>query len=110
MDTLNEKLLKIYEDNIVNKNIDTLVEQYLSALDSVESVGNEIDEKWAKKVEIQHTGEHAGKSVAQLKKEIEALKGKPGNKEKMGELLFALRAKTGWKKGQGAAGLPKGNK
>ena len=26
-------------------------------------------------------------------------------KEKMGELLFALRSKTGWKKGKGAAGL-----
>lgn len=61
-----------------------------------------LEEKWAKDVKIQKTGEHAGKTVAQLKKEIEALKGKPANKEKMGELLFALRAKTGWKKGKGA--------
>lgn len=64
-----------------------------------------LDEKWAKKVKIEKTGEHAGKSVEQLKKEIKALKGKPGNKEKMGELLFALRSKTGWKKGEGGAGL-----
>ena len=61
-------------------------------------------EKWAKDVNIKSTGEHAGKSVEQLKKEIEALRGKPGNKEKMGELIFALRAKQGWKK---SAGLPK---
>lgn len=61
-----------------------------------------MSEKWAKDVKIQHTGEHEGKTVAQLKKEIAALKGKSGNKEKMGELLFALRAKTGWKKGAGA--------
>lgn len=64
-----------------------------------------ILEKWAKKVKIQQTGEHAPKSVGKLKKEITALKGKPGNKEKMGELLFALRSKGGWKKGKGAAGL-----
>jgi hypothetical protein len=60
-----------------------------------------ILEKWRKDVKIQSTGEHAGKSIAQLKKEIEALKGKPGNKEKMSELLFALRAKQGWKKKTG---------
>jgi len=61
-----------------------------------------LNEKWEKDVKIQSTGEHAGKSVGQIKKEIENLKGKPGNKEKMGELLFALRSKTGWKKGEGA--------
>lgn len=61
-----------------------------------------LGEKWAKDEKIEHTGEHAGKTVAELRKEIENLKGKKGNKEKMGELLFALRAKTGWKKGKGA--------
>jgi hypothetical protein len=60
-----------------------------------------VSEKWAKDVEVEKTGEHAGKSIAQLKKEIHALRGKPGNKEKMGELLFALRAKEGWKKKTG---------
>ena len=62
---------------------------------------NGILEKWGKDVEIKSTGEHADKTVAQLKKEIAALRGKPGNKEKMGELLFALRAKQGWKKHTG---------
>jgi hypothetical protein len=66
-----------------------------------------LNEKWKDGVEIKSTGEHAGKTIAQLKKEIEALRGKPGNKEKMGELVFALRAKQGWKKGKGAAGLSK---
>jgi len=61
-----------------------------------------LNEKWKKDVEIEKTGEHAGKTVSQLRKEIANLKDKPGNKEKMGELLFALRAKTGWKKGKGA--------
>jgi hypothetical protein len=64
-------------------------------------------EKWSKDVNVKHTGENAGKSVAQLKSEIENLKGKAGNKEKMGKLLFALRAKGHWKKGEGAAKLPK---
>ena len=76
----------------------------------LEKIDNYLEEKWKPEVEIKSTGEHAGKSMAQLKKEIEALKGKPGNKEKMGELLFALRAKGGWKKGKGAAGLSKTKK
>jgi len=61
----------------------------------------ELLEKWAKEVDIKSTGEHSDKSIAQLKKQIVALRGKPGNKEKMGELLFALRAKQGWKKDTG---------
>lgn len=65
----------------------------------------ELFEKWKKKVKIEKTGEHAPKSKVKLKKEVQALRGKPGNKEKMGELLFALRAKQGWKKGKGATGL-----
>jgi hypothetical protein len=64
-----------------------------------------LGEKWNKKVDIRHTGKHTDVSIAQLKKQIEALKGKPGNKEKMGELLFALRAKQGWKKGKGSTGV-----
>ena len=62
---------------------------------------SKIVEKWAKDVKVKSTGQHAGKSIEQLKGEIEALKGKPGNKEKMGQLLFALRAKQGWKKHTG---------
>jgi len=58
-------------------------------------------EKWKKNVKIHSTGEHAGKSIKQLKDEIKALRGKPNNKEKMGELLFALRSKQGWKKHTG---------
>ena len=39
----------------------------------LEKIDNYLEEKWAKKVEIKHTGEHAGKSQAKLKKEIAAL-------------------------------------
>lgn len=73
-------------------------------LDALERFHNKIviyNEKWGKDVEIHQTGEHAGKTIAQLKNEIKALRGKPGNKEKMGELLFALRAKQNWKKSTG---------
>ena len=73
----------------------------------IEKIDNYIEEKWAKEVKIHSTGEHAGKSMAQLKREIAALRGKPGNKEKMGELIFALRSKQHWKKGRGATGLHK---
>ena len=63
----------------------------------------EINEKWEKKVKIKKTGEHAGKTVAEIKSEMKSLKGKkPFNREKYSELLFALRSKTGWKKGEGA--------
>lgn len=85
------------------KKKDTVTEEEWKEYEEV--YGETLDEKWAKKVEIEKTGEHAGKSVGQLKKEIEGLKGGKANKEKMGELLFALRSKTGWKKGKGAAGL-----
>lgn len=77
-----------------------LVEKYMRKEDY-----EVLYEKWGKEVDIKSTGEHAGKSVEQLKKEIKALEGKPGNKEKMGELLFALRSKQGWKKGEGSTGL-----
>jgi len=70
-----------------------------------ENLSVELDEKWKKDVEIDSTGEHADKTVEQLKHEIEELRGEPGNNEEMSELLFALRAKGGWKKGEGAAGL-----
>jgi hypothetical protein len=64
-----------------------------------------LNEKWEPEVEVKSTGEHAGKSVRTIKKQIKNLRGKAGNKEQMGELLFALRAKQGWKKGKGATGL-----
>ena len=103
MDYINEKIQEAYEESVLGtKKNEGLIDQYFEALSILDEIGNKIDEKWEKDVKIQHTGEHENKTVAQLKKEIEALKGKPGNKEKMGELLFALRAKTGWKKGEGA--------
>ena len=62
-----------------------------------------VSEEWDKDVEVKSTGEHADKTIAQIKKEMEALKGKkPFNREQFSELMFALRAKQGWKKGKGA--------
>ena len=64
-----------------------------------------VSEEWDKDVEIKSTGEHADKTITQIKKEMEALKGKkPFNREQFSELMFALRAKQGWKKGKGATG------
>ena len=62
-------------------------------------------EKWSKDVEVKSTGEHAGKTIDQLKKEVDALRGKSGNEKEMGGLLFAIRAKQGWKKGEGSTGV-----
>jgi len=68
-----------------------------------------LTEKWGKKVKIKQTGEHKDKTIAQLKKEKEGLKGK-GKPGEMAERLFAIRAKGGWKKGKGATGSKKGKK
>lgn len=67
-------------------------------------------EKWKGDVEIEQTGEHASKSVAQLRKEVADLKKKQESNEEtdpdvtkeIRERNFAIRAKTGWKKGEGA--------
>jgi len=100
-----ERIQRAYENMLNERAEEKTIDKYLSSLDAIEEINDLIDEKWAKDVDIKSTGEHADKTVAQIKKEIEALKGKAGNKEKMGELLFALRSKTGWKKGKGAAGI-----
>ena len=62
-------------------------------------VKEELNEKWEDDVDIKSTGEHADKTIEQLKREMEALKGKkPFDREQYSELLFALRAKQGWPK------------
>ncbi len=99
------------ELSLLESAVDSVKKKAVNEINSlVESVLNEnpdLKEKWEKEVEIKSTGEHADKTIEQLKKEVEALRGKPGNKEKMGELLFAIRAKQGWKKGEGSTGLSK---
>lgn len=60
-----------------------------------------IMEKWKGDVDVKSTGEHADKSIEQLEKEMDALKGKePFDREKFSELEFAWRAKKGWPKGK----------
>jgi hypothetical protein len=66
-----------------------------------------VFEKWEGDVEIKQTGEHANKTVDEIKKQIANLKKRQEGKDKadpkitktLRELNFALRAKTGWKKG-----------
>jgi len=67
-----------------------------------------LTEKWKGNVKVEKTGEHAGKSISEIDKEIKALKTKsekyqkegkkvPSSiKEKMSELYFAKRAKKDW--------------
>jgi hypothetical protein len=75
----------------------------------VEIIRGIVAEEWDKDVEVKSTGEHADKTITQIKKEMEALKGKkPFNREQFSELMFALRAKQGWKKGKGATGTTEG--
>ena len=71
---------------------------------------NILTEKWAGDVEIHSTGEHAGKSVEKINKQLGAIKKRneakrkrgekasAADKEKQAELNFAKRAKRGWKK------------
>jgi len=69
-----------------------------------QSIYGDIDEKWdtSTVVSPSEKGEHTKKSVAELKKQLSALKSsgphKKGSPEygNMKELQFAIRAKTGW--------------
>lgn len=70
---------------------------------------DDLEEKWAGDAKVEPTGQYAGKSVAELKQMLAKLKhsgpherGSPADK-KMKQINFALRAKGGWKKGEGAA-------
>jgi hypothetical protein len=74
-----------------------------------------VSEKWKGDVEVQQTGEHAGKNITEINAEIKKLKQKTekikeqGKKvpktlrSKMSQLYFAKRAKQGWKKGKGSS-------
>ena len=79
-----------------------------------EGVNQFLNEKWKEDVEIKKTGEHAGKSVEKIDKELSNLKKKSQSyqdkdkkvpdevREKQSELNFAKRAKTGWKQEESA--------
>jgi len=75
-----------------------------------------VNEAWAGDVNVKKTGEHADKTITQLKSELDALKNKSKSYQDKGqsvpksiidqeaEIKFAIRAKQGWKKGKGAMG------
>ena len=70
----------------------------------------DVNEKWEGDTKVKKTGEHAGKTVSELKKELNSLKDKSKKYQDEGkkvpkkiidqeaELKFAIRAKQGWKK------------
>ena len=67
---------------------------------------DQLEEKWKGDAEIEQTGEWAGKTLDQLRKRKNTLMDKeertPEEQEEGREINFAIRAKTGWKKGKGA--------
>lgn len=64
----------------------------------------ELEEKWAGKSVVKKTGEYSDKTIAELKSELKKLKNNPEKtealKKKERQLIFAIRAKGGWKKGK----------
>jgi hypothetical protein len=68
-----------------------------------------LDEKWAGDAEVKPTGQYKDKSVEELKSMLAKLKKSGPHGEdspeakKQRQINFALRAKGGWKKGEGAA-------
>ena len=56
------------------------------------------------KAEVKKTGEYADKTIAELKSQLKKLKDNPKKSEslkrKERQLIFAIRAKGGWKKGK----------
>ena len=67
---------------------------------------DQLEEKWKGDAEIEQTGEWSGKTVAQLRKRKKQLMDKEertkAEQDEVREINFAIRAKTGWKKGKGA--------
>lgn len=80
----------------------------------IQDFGQFLNEKWNKDVKVKKTGEYADKTKDELEGMLDNLKAKSKKyqekgekvpkkiKEKESEIVFALRAKGGWKKGEGA--------
>ncbi len=74
---------------------------------AVDLVGmDQLEEKWKGDAEIEQTGEWSDMTVAQLKKKRKTLMDKEertkAEQDEVREINFAIRAKTGWKRGKGA--------
>lgn len=100
---------KLEESKAQNRTLKTLrekKERLKEAIAKLDRMEKGLLEKWGRDVEVEKTGEHAGKSVEEIKKRLAALKAKEdkseAEKKEQDQLVFALRAKTGWKKGEGA--------
>lgn len=67
---------------------------------------DQLQEKWKGDAEVEQTGEWSDMTVAQLKKKRKTLMDKEertkAEQDEVREINFAIRAKTGWKKGKGA--------
>jgi len=79
--------------------IDMAIPSGLAGLD-------QLEEKWKGDTEIEQTGEWSDMTVAQLKKKRKTLMDKEertkAEQDEVREINFAIRAKTGWKRGKGA--------
>lgn len=83
-----------------------------STMKTIMNFDSFLNEKWTGDVKVKQTGEHAGKTIAEINKEITSLKDKhdkakeknknykvsDADRTKMSQLLFAKRAKKHWKK------------
>ena len=67
---------------------------------------DQLQEKWKGDAEVEQTGEWSDMTVAQLRKRKKQLMDKEERTEaeqkEVREINFAIRAKTGWKRGKGA--------
>lgn len=80
-------------------------------MDILKKIDKLVVEKWDKKVEIHSTGEYTDKSVEQLCRMLKKIRAaETFDREKFSEVMFAIRAKTGWKGGEGAISKACGEK
>jgi hypothetical protein len=85
------------------------VEQKPQVKSKLQESIDSLSEKWAGDAEVKQTGQYADKTTGELKKMLGSLHKsgphKRGSAEdkKQKQINFALRAKGGWKKGEGAA-------
>lgn len=111
----NENLERVRKEEPSLKIVDNPVDDTRLMVYAMEEgvIGKGFD----KDVDVKSTGEYSDMTIAELKKKVKELKKEndkykeddkkvpKSNLKKMGQLLFAIRAKQGWKKGEGSTGV-----
>lgn len=76
-----KKLKESQEQNKTLKTLREKKERLKEAIAKLDKLEKNLLEKWGRKVEVEKTGEHAGKTVEEIRKRLAALKAKEDKSE-----------------------------